>query len=111
MAVQATFWFYAGVMLSRDMAIVAQFSLFTIALIPIIWIYFIASPAARWIVVFFGLVRLWPYAANPSYLPYAAQSDPMELAAPVLQIIAIALLFTSDSRQWFVSRGNHAQTV
>nr|WP_298931883.1 hypothetical protein [uncultured Erythrobacter sp.] len=108
---QGMLWGYTGTMWNRDMAIVILFSLFTIALIPIVWIYFVASPIARWIVVFFGIVRLWPFLADPSYILAAAAYVPMELAAPILQIIAIALLFTPSSRLWFANENIDAETI
>lgn len=109
-AAQGELWFYTGMMLGEDAVIVTQFSLFTIALIPIFWVYFVASPLARWIVVGFGLLRLWPYAINPGYVPTAMLGDPIELAAPLLQIIAIVLLFTQEANRWFAPRETRPAT-
>ena len=98
---QGTLWGYTGVMLGEDEVIVALFSLFTIALIPIFWIYRMASRAARWVVVSFALFSLWLYIRNPAYIPAALLHDPMELAAPLLKIMSIALLFTPSANAYF----------
>ncbi|MEO0462506.1 MAG: hypothetical protein AAF127_05210 [Pseudomonadota bacterium] len=98
---QGTFWGYTGQWLSEDAVIIALFSVFTIALIPIFWIYSVASPIARWIVVAFGLLSMWLYVNNPSYVIHALGHDPAEMLAPTLKLLSIALLFVPSSNRYF----------
>ena len=72
----------------RDWTIVALSAEFTIALIPLMWIYLFAAPFARWLVLGFGALRL-------------AFLDPMALAGPVLIAIAMASLLTPQAARWF----------
>lgn len=73
---------------NRDWTIVALSAEFTIALIPLAWIYLFAAPFARWLVLGFGAVRL-------------ALLDPAALAGPVLVAIAMASLLTGEAARWF----------
>lgn len=76
----------------RDWTIIALSAEFTIALIPITWIYLFAAPFARWLVLGFGMLRLW-------YV------DPAALAGPVLVAIAIGSLLTPAAAHWFARKG------
>lgn len=73
---------------SRDWTIVALSAEFTIALIPLAWIYLFAAPFARWLVLGFGAVRL-------------ALLDPSALVGPLLIAIAMASLLTAQANRWF----------
>ncbi len=101
---QGMLWSYTGMMLREELVTIALFSTFTIALIPIVWVYFLANPFARWLVVLFGVLRLWPYIINPGYVPYALRYNTFEMAAPALQLLAIILLFTPSAVRWFDKR-------
>ena len=72
----------------RDWTIVALSAEFTIALIPLVWIYLFAAPFARWLVLGFGALRLW-------YL------DPAALVGPLLVATAMASLLTVQASRWF----------
>jgi hypothetical protein len=72
----------------RDWTIVALSAEFTIALIPLAWIYLFAAPFARWLVLGFGTLRL-------------VFLDPAALAGPVLFAIAMASLLTPQAARWF----------
>lgn len=72
----------------RDWTIVALSAEFTIALIPLVWIYLFAAPFARWLVLGFGALRL-------------AFLDPAALTGPVLVAIAMANLLTPQAARWF----------
>ena len=72
----------------RDMTIVALSAEFTIALIPITWIYLFAAPFARWLVLGFGALRL-------------AFFDPDALTGAVLIAVAMAALLTRQAARWF----------
>ena len=72
----------------RDWTIVALSAEFTIALIPLAWIYLFAAPFARWLVLGFGALRL-------------ALLDPAALVGPLLIAIAMASLLTPQASRWF----------
>lgn len=72
----------------RDWTIVALLAEFTIALIPLMWIYLFAARFARWLVLGFGAVRL-------------AMLDPAALTGPLLVAIAMASLLTAQAHRWF----------
>lgn len=73
---------------NRDWTIVALSAEFTIALIPLAWIYLFAAPFARWLVLGFGAVRL-------------ALLDPAALVGPLLIAVAMASLLTAQANRWF----------
>lgn len=72
----------------RDWTIVALSAEFTIALIPLAWIYLFAAPFARWLVLGFGALRL-------------AFLDVSALAGPLLIAVAMASLLTTQAQRWF----------
>lgn len=72
----------------RDATIIALSAEFTIALIPIAWIYLFAARFARWLVLGFGALRL-------------AFLDPAALTGAVLVAIAMAGLLTPQAARWF----------
>ena len=72
----------------RDWTIVALSAEFTIALIPLAWIYLFAAPFARWLVLGFGALRL-------------AFLDPAALVGPLLIAVAMASLLTGQAARWF----------
>lgn len=72
----------------RDWTIIALSAEFTIALIPLAWIYLFAAPFARWLVLGFGALRL-------------AMLDPAALVGPLLVAIAMASLLTPQAARWF----------
>jgi len=71
----------------RDWTIVALSAEFTIALIPLVWIYLFAAPFARWLVLGMGAVRL-------------AMLDWSALTGPVLTAVAMASLLTPSAARW-----------
>lgn len=73
---------------TRDWTIVALSAEFTIALIPLAWIYLFAAPFARWLVLGFGAMRL-------------AMLDPAALSGALLVAIAMASLLTAQAARWF----------
>ena len=72
----------------RDWTIVALSAEFTIALIPLMWIYLFAARFARWLVLGFGALRL-------------ALLDPAALTGPLLVAVAMASLLTPQAARWF----------
>jgi hypothetical protein len=73
---------------NRDWTIVALSAEFTIALIPLAWIYLFAAPFARWLVLGFGALRL-------------AFLDPAALTGALLVAVAMASLLTPQAARWF----------
>ncbi|MBA4051011.1 MAG: hypothetical protein C0472_03845 [Erythrobacter sp.] len=73
---------------NRDWTIVTLSAEFTIALIPLVWIYLFAAPFARWLVLGFGALRL-------------AFLDPAALVGAVLVAVAMASLLTPGAARWF----------
>ena len=72
----------------RDGTIIALSAEFTIALIPLVWIYLFAAPFARWLVLGFGALRL-------------AFLDPAALTGALLVAVAMASLITAQAGRWF----------
>jgi hypothetical protein len=72
----------------RDWTIVALSAEFTIALIPLAWIYLFVARFARWLVLGFGALRL-------------AFLDPAALTGPVLVALAMASLLSMQAARWF----------
>jgi hypothetical protein len=83
---------------NRDATIVALSTEFTIALIPLAWIYLFAAPFARWLVLGLGALRLW-------FL------DPTALAGPALLVVAMASLLVPDAGRWFGRREEDGPAV
>jgi hypothetical protein len=75
----------------RDWTIVALSAEFTIALIPLAWIYLFAARFARWLVLGFGAIRL-------------ALLDPAALTGAVLVAMAMASLLTPQAARWFARK-------
>lgn len=76
---------------NRDWTIVTLSAEFTIALIPLVWIYLFAAPFARWLVLGFGALRL-------------AFLDPSALMAALLVAVAMASLLTPQAARWFARK-------
>lgn len=76
---------------NRDWTIVTLSAEFTIALIPLAWIYLFAASFARWLVLGFGALRL-------------AFLDPAALVGAVLVAVAMASLLTPGAGRWFARR-------
>ncbi|GIX21068.1 MAG: hypothetical protein KatS3mg120_2744 [Erythrobacter sp.] len=75
----------------REATIIALSAEFTIALIPLVWIYLLAARFARWLVLGFGALRL-------------VLSDPAGLAGTLLIAISMAALLTPQATRWFARR-------
>ena len=76
---------------NHDWTIIALSAEFTIALIPLVWIYLFAARFARWLVLVFGALRL-------------AFLDPTALAGTLLMAVAMASLLTAQANRWFAGR-------
>lgn len=83
---------------NRDWTIVTLSAEFTIALIPLVWIYLFAAPFARWLVLGFGALRL-------------AFLDPAALIGAVLVAVAMASLLTPGAGRWFARKEEDGPAV
>lgn len=80
---------------NRDWTIVFLCAEFTVALIPVIWIFLIARPLARVMVTVFGLWKLWALSSSSEF---------NELVQIGLISLSILLLFAPDAHRWFEER-------
>jgi hypothetical protein len=85
----------------RDWTIVALSAEFTIALIPIVWIFGFANRYARWLVLGFGAIKLiglrgLPVTGDDAYPSY--------LVEPALVVIAICALLTPAAGRWLAPK-------
>lgn len=84
----------------RETTIVAIFTEFTIALIPLIWIYVFAVRGARWVILAFGVLKL-VFAIRPFLAAIRFDAiEPLSLIEPALLILALAMLFTPSAGRW-----------
>ncbi len=84
---------------SDDAAIVAMSAEFTIALIPLVWIYGFANRHARWLVLGFGGLRLAGFGAE-LFAPGRGAIEPAALIEPALVAVALAALLTPQALRW-----------
>lgn len=89
----------------RDLTITTLSAVFSIALIPVGIIYFLANRVARWVVTFFTLVEL---ARLPSMIAaFQATGGAVHwsyFAQPALLALALIFLFVPASSRWFSHR-------
>jgi hypothetical protein len=85
---------------SRDSALVASFSVFTIALIPILWIFILAAKRARWVVLVFGFFKIWLWAQPRPLYAYGAYLEVLLIAELALITIGLIVLFVPSSTRW-----------
>ena len=84
-----------------ESVVVAEFTEFTIALIPIVWIYVFAAARARWIVLVFSLLKLsmlWWAISNA--FGGAGLPAPAAVLEAILIVAALVLLFLPVSVRW-----------
>lgn len=77
---------------SRDGTIVVLSAEFTIALIPVFWIFFVARPFARVMVSALGVWKLWWLSGSDGL------SDMVQMGLIALSML---LLFTPGAYRWF----------
>lgn len=87
-----------------DMAVIAAFSLFSMALIPILWIYVFAAPLARWMVTFFLSVKFLHSLALLLAALWFADGTLLALMRPLLIGFALGILFSANAEGWFAGR-------
>lgn len=84
-----------------DLVIVASSAEFTIALIPIVWIFGLGSRVARWIVTLFGIYKLLPYSWSPDLILFSIESNPLLLVPFLATVLALVMLYVPASGRWF----------
>ena len=102
---------YPDVEWDRDRTIVALSAEFTIALIPILWIWFLARPFARWMVTALGLWQAWGLAGLVLEQLRHLHFVTMDVAIPfALIVMSIAMLFTPAASRYFAT-GEKSRTT
>jgi hypothetical protein len=87
---------------SHDVLIVLLSAEFTIALIPVVWIYGFANRHARWLVLGFGGAKLALFAyALAQWLASGGGGALLpQYTAPALTFIALAALLSESATRW-----------
>lgn len=88
----------------RDWTIVAVSAEFTIALIPIAWIYLFAAPFARWLVLGFGTLKLWGLGANAVLMLQTGSFALSRWAEAAFVLLAMLSLLSAGAHRWFAKR-------
>ncbi|MEO0642888.1 MAG: hypothetical protein AAFY47_05645 [Pseudomonadota bacterium] len=85
---------------SQGTALIAAFSVFTMALFPLVWIYGYGSLRARWVVLGFAVIKavVWSHGMMVATLAGWVQSA--RWFEPALTALALAMLFTPASKRW-----------
>lgn len=86
---------------SDDAAIVMLSAEFTIALIPLVWIYGLGNAHARWLVLGFGALRLGGFAAT---IMNGGAAGALKLLEPALILFALGALLSGQARGWLTTR-------
>lgn len=85
---------------SPDFLIVLMSAEFSIALIPIVWIYGFANRYARWLVLGFGGAKLAAFVYSLGlWLDTGATLQP-QYTAPVLTAVALLAILTQSASEW-----------
>ncbi|KPF63863.1 hypothetical protein [Porphyrobacter sp. AAP60] len=91
---------------SREWVIVWRSAWLSIALIPIAMVWLSAVRFARWMVTVMALLKLGALLmVLPTMLEYRL-IKPLVLASTMLDVFAVALLFTPASNRWFAHKGD-----
>ncbi|MEM7689452.1 MAG: hypothetical protein AAF291_10565 [Pseudomonadota bacterium] len=85
---------------SQDGAIIAAFSVFTMALFPLVWIYGYGSLRARWIVLAFAIVKVGLWWHGMMVTALAGWSQSLRWLEPVLTTLAVSMMFAPTSLRW-----------
>lgn len=90
---------------SRDAVIVTLSARLSIALIPVAMVWLAAVRFARWMVTVLALGKLLNVPEGLRLIAEGGQVDTAWLAALVLSLVAVAMLFTPASNRWFREKG------
>ena len=94
-----------------DAVVVLLSARLSIALIPVLLVWFLASRFAQWLVTLMVLGKLFNVPDAVALVRGGSALDPAWTASLVLSLIAAALLFTPASRHWFSTRGEDPVAV
>ena len=83
----------------------------SIALIPVALVWFLASRFAQWLVTIMALGKLFNLPDAIALVRAGAPLDAAWAASLVLSLVAVALLFTPASREWFRTKGEDRVAV
>ncbi|MEL6528788.1 MAG: hypothetical protein AAGK01_12720 [Pseudomonadota bacterium] len=90
---------------NRDWTIVALSAMFSIAFIPVVWIYCFASRMARWLVTLFIAIRLLDLPQQlTTWFSMRDVVSPLILFEPTLIVLALICLFMPGSNQWLAKK-------
>lgn len=85
---------------NRDAVIIASFSVFTMALFPLVWIYGFGSARARWIVLGFAGVKIALWAQGMVVVTLTGWIQAARWLEPSLTVLAVAMMLAPASSRW-----------
>ncbi len=98
--------FWPSIDWDRDRTIIALFTQFTIALIPLVWIYVFAAGFARWFVFSFGLAKLGWVLFSLFAALWFGEGELLRFTLALLLGSALVLLLMPGSRDWLARDKN-----
>lgn len=84
----------------RDAAIVWSFSLFSIVLFPLVWIWGLGSRVARIVITVFAIPAVLKLIAFIWLLVTRGLFDPLSVLDSLVVVFAVGLLFTPSASRW-----------
>lgn len=96
---------------SWDEMVVLLSARLSIALIPVLLVWFMASRFAQWLVTIMALGKLFNLPDAIALLRAGAPLDAAWGSSLVLSLVAVAMLFTPASREWFRTKGEDRVAV
>lgn len=93
-----------GLVWTRDAVIVTLSARFSIALIPIVLVWFTAANFARWMVTVMALGKLFALPEGATQLLRGGAIDTAWFTSLALGLLAVAMLFAPASNSWFAKQ-------
>lgn len=100
-----------GITWTWDALVVLLSARLSIALIPVVLVWFLASRFAQALVTIMALGKLFNVPGAIALVRAGSALDPAWTASLVLSLIAVLLLFTPASRDWFRTKGEDRVAV
>ena len=94
-----------------DALVVVLSARLSIALIPVLMVWFLASRFAQWLVTIMALGKLFNLPDAIALLRAGSPLDVAWTASLALSLVAVLLLFTPASRDWFRTKGEDRVAV
>ncbi len=85
---------------SEDSAIIAAFSVFTMALFPLVWIYGFGALRARWVVLGFAVVKIGLWWHGMTTIALSGWIESVRWLEPALIVLALVMMFAPASTRW-----------